>query len=146
MDYRISDKTVKRMVGAVAERRAPGAVMLPCLAGESQFTAQLKMVAPDVTILPWIPEFLESKPKQLADTILLAPPMHRNGLDVALVRHAHKFLRPGGQMAAILSAEATFSQFIWARDYRVWRDTVKAVYFCEATLTPPCGASVEVFR
>jgi len=146
MDYRISDKTIERMVGAVTQRRAPGAVILPCLAGELQFTEQLKKMAdPDVTILPWIPEFMECGPERLADTILLAPPM-LNGKDVAFVRHAHKFLRPGGQMAAILSAASMFSQFTWARDYRRWRDSVKAVYFCEAALTPQCGASVEVFR
>lgn len=63
-------------------------------------------------------DFLAMMPARLGvfDTIVMNPPFCR-GLDIVHVRHAEKFLKPGGQLAAIVASgprqKAAFGECHW---------------------------------
>lgn len=69
-------------------------------------------------------DFLQRKPDPIYDRILMNPPFDR-GLDIDHVAHAVKFLAPGGQIAAIMSAGVEFRQ---DRKSEAFRKLVEAMH------------------
>lgn len=52
-------------------------------------------------------DFLASKPAPVFDRVVMNPPFAKQA-DIAHVRHAAKFLKPGGRLVSIMSASVTF--------------------------------------
>lgn len=69
-------------------------------------------------------DFLECKYfPPFYDRVLMNPPFE-NGQDVDHVRHAFKFLKPGGRLVAIMSEGPFFRKDRKAIEFREWLDTV----------------------
>ena len=66
-------------------------------------------------------DFLELSPDDLGtfDRVVMNPPFEK-AQDVAHVRHAFQFLKPGGVLAAIVSAGVTFRTDAVYSDFREW--------------------------
>jgi len=69
----------------------------------------------------WCQDFLEWEPvdRPPVDVVLMNPPFSR-GQDVAHVRRAFGFLRPGGVLVAITSPHWTFAQDRTSEEFRQW--------------------------
>jgi len=55
--------------------------------------------------------------------VVMNPPFCRSQ-DIQHVRHAHRFLSPGGRLVAVMGAGVTFRQDRRAREFREWLDSV----------------------
>lgn len=66
-------------------------------------------------------DFLEVSPAMFPrfDRVLMNPPFSRRQ-DIAHVRHAWEFVRPGGKLVAIMPPSYQFRQDGAARDFRAW--------------------------
>lgn len=68
-------------------------------------------------------DFLEVLPTPVYDYVIMNPPFDR-GLDCDHVRHALKFLKPGGELLAIMSAGAAYNEGR-AADFRALLESYK---------------------
>ena len=66
-------------------------------------------------------DFLTLDPTPVFDAVLMNPPFARQQ-DIDHVRHAYEFLKPGGRIAAVMSAGVTFRTNAQAVDFRGWCD------------------------
>lgn len=64
-------------------------------------------------------DFLGIRPEANFDRILMNPPFE-SGQDMAHVRHAYKFLKPGGKLVAIMGEGAFFRNDAKAKEFRKW--------------------------
>lgn len=70
---------------------------------------------PDFMALPQTPTY---------DRVVMNPPFSKRQ-DIAHVRHAHGFLRPGGRLSAIMSGGVKFRDDRIGNDFRAWLDQSK---------------------
>jgi SAM-dependent methyltransferase len=68
-------------------------------------------------------DFLEAEAAATFDFVLMNPPFE-NAQDIAHVRHAFKFLKPGGRLVAIMSTGPFFRSDRKAQEFREWFDSV----------------------
>lgn len=72
-------------------------------------------------------DFLEHVPPSddadKVDAVLMNPPFE-DGQDVAHVRHAFQFVKPGGRLVAVMSGGVTFRQDKRTADFRQWLEGV----------------------
>ncbi|WP_030670530.1 methyltransferase [Streptomyces rimosus] len=61
----------------------------------------------DITVL--VADFLTTSPRPVYDRVVMNPPFARQA-DIAHVEHAFQALKPGGRLAAVMSAGITFRQ------------------------------------
>jgi 16S rRNA G1207 methylase RsmC len=68
-------------------------------------------------------DFLQIKPQESIryDAVLMNPPFSRSQ-DIAHVRHADRFLAPGGTLVAVMGAGWTFRRDRHATEFREWLD------------------------
>jgi predicted RNA methylase len=73
-------------------------------------------------------DFMSMNTSQLTqfDRVLMNPPFAKRA-DIHHVKHALKFLRPGGRLVAIMSAGVAFRDDALARDFRALCDTIEAL-------------------
>lgn len=73
-------------------------------------------------------DFLELSPDDLGtfDRVVMNPPFE-TARDVAHVRHAFQFLKPGGILAAIVSAGVTFRTDYVYSDFRAWLEELGGI-------------------
>ncbi|WP_066473922.1 methyltransferase [Bosea sp. WAO] len=64
-------------------------------------------------------DFMEAAPEPRFDRAVMNPPFE-NGQDIAHVRHAFQFLKPGGRLVAIMSPGPFFRQDRRAVEFREW--------------------------
>jgi predicted RNA methylase len=64
-------------------------------------------------------DFLEMEPNPIYDVILMNPPFE-DKQDIRHLRHAYKFLKPGGRVVSVLSAGAEFRDDSETRSFRSW--------------------------
>lgn len=64
-------------------------------------------------------DFLRHSPRQIFDRVIMNPPFTK-GQDIAHVRHAYNFLKPGGRLVAIMSPGWTFRQDKRFAEFREW--------------------------
>lgn len=62
-------------------------------------------------------DFLSQVPEASYDRVVMNPPFMKQ-LDIKHVNHAHKFLRPGGKLVAIMSAGVKFRSNNLTEDFR----------------------------
>ncbi|MGE0289333.1 MAG: hypothetical protein AB7I42_24125 [Bradyrhizobium sp.] len=63
----------------------------------------------------------EVPPVPTFDRVVMNPPFE-NGQDMAHVRRAFEFLKPGGRLVSLMSASVTFNQSAKAAAFRTWVD------------------------
>lgn len=68
-------------------------------------------------------DFLELQPDPRFDAVGMNPPFS-NMADIDHVRHAFKFLKPGGRLVAIMSEGPFFRSDRRATDFREWLDSI----------------------
>ncbi|WP_247653976.1 LPD38 domain-containing protein [Aeromonas dhakensis] len=76
-------------------------------------------------------DFMAMTPSASYDAVIMNPPFS-NGMDMDHVRHAYDFLKPGGKLAAIVSAGAGQQSTRKGKEFAKWLDTL--------------GAEVELMR
>ncbi|MDM5117182.1 LPD38 domain-containing protein [Aeromonas hydrophila] len=76
-------------------------------------------------------DFMALTPTASYDAVIMNPPFS-NGMDMDHVRHAYDFLKPGGRLAAIVSAGAGQQSTRKGQEFAAWLDTL--------------GAEVELMR
>jgi predicted RNA methylase len=88
---------------------------------------QAKLIGAGLTVLGTHADFLEvpADNAQRWDCVLMNPPFSREQ-DIAHVRHAVNFLRPGGRLVAIMSAGMRFRSTKAAQAFRVMLDEMGA--------------------
>ncbi len=62
-------------------------------------------------------DFLTVKPEPIYDRVVMNPPFLKQS-DVRHVLHAHQFLKPGGQLTAVMSAGVTFRENALTQGFR----------------------------
>jgi hypothetical protein len=74
---------------------------------------------------PRCEDFLEIRPGELelVDRVVMNPPFSR-AQDIAHVRHAMRFLRPGGVLVAVMSAGVKFRQDRAASEFRAYVESI----------------------
>lgn len=68
-------------------------------------------------------DFLDAKPDELFDHVLMNPPFE-NGQDIEHVRHAYQMLKPGGRLVAIMCPGPFFRTDRKSVEFREWLDEV----------------------
>ncbi|MFM5032335.1 LPD38 domain-containing protein [Aeromonas media] len=71
-------------------------------------------------------DFMALTPTASYDAVIMNPPFS-NGMDMDHVRHAYDFLKPGGRLAAIVSAGAGQQSTRKGQEFAAWLDTLGAV-------------------
>ncbi|WP_421700812.1 LPD38 domain-containing protein [Aeromonas hydrophila] len=71
-------------------------------------------------------DFMATTPAQSYDAVVMNPPFS-NDMDIDHVRHAYDFLKPGGRLAAIVSAGAGQQSTRKGQEFAAWLDTLGAV-------------------
>ena len=71
-------------------------------------------------------DFMALTPTASYDAVIMNPPFS-NGMDMDHVRHAYDFLKPGGRLAAIMSAGAGQQSTRKGQEFAAWLDTLGAV-------------------
>lgn len=100
---------------------------------EAQHLAELVATGCEITE----GNFLERKPTPEFDAVVMNPPFSR-GQDIAHIRHAWEFLKPGGRLVAIASRGVEFRS---DRRYTVFREWLASV---EGTITIlPTGTFIQ---
>lgn len=89
-----------------------------------------------------IGDFLAEEPAASFDRVVMNPPFARQS-DIDHVRHAWKFLKPGGRLVSIMSTSWTFRDNTKSRDFRAMVDR-----YGESEANPPgsfkaAGTSIE---
>ncbi len=126
-------------------------------AGKGDLALQVKMHGAEVECFEVVPrlceilrakgldaeccDFLDFYPSEIYDAVVMNPPFEK-GQDIDHVRHAFKFLRPGGRLVAIISGGALQRMDRKASEFQAWLDEVGA----EATDNGQAFAGVEAFR
>ncbi len=82
----------------------------------------------------------EPNPDSLYDRVVMNPPFE-NGQDAEHIRHAYRFLKPGGRLVAIASAGTFFRSDRKATEFRAWLESVGGE--CEGVQD---GAFKKAFR
>lgn len=92
-----------------------GALVEACLRSVSGLEFHCFEIQPDMATslnARWtttVGDFLQAEPEPHFDRVVMNPPFAR-GQDVDHVRHALKFLRPGGRLVSVMSASVEFRQ------------------------------------
>lgn len=68
-------------------------------------------------------DFMEAAPEPRFDRVVMNPPFE-DGQDIAHVRHAFQFLKPGGRLVAIMSPGPFFRQDRRAVEFREWFESL----------------------
>lgn len=64
-------------------------------------------------------DFMSVEPEPIYDAVVMNPPFER-GQDIAHIKHATQFLKPGGSMSAIASAGVLFNSSKAHTEFREW--------------------------
>jgi predicted RNA methylase len=70
-------------------------------------------------------DFLQMLDSPAYDRVIMNPPFDR-GLDMDHVRHAFRFLKPGGTLCAVMSAATAYREDARTEAFRAWADRYKA--------------------
>lgn len=103
--------------GALARRVAEIAEQLDCYEVQAKHCAYLRAAFAGLPVGVEEADFLAVSPVRIFDRVVMNPPFARRQ-DVAHVLHALKFLKPGGVLAAVMSAGARFRQDRTAQEFR----------------------------
>lgn len=105
--------------GAIADAARDAGHSVDCIERHASLCEVLDLKGHTVTN----GDFLECQPQERAayDAVIMNPPFE-NGQDVAHVRHAWGFVRPGGVLVAIMGAGVMFRQDRRYSDFRAWAD------------------------
>jgi predicted RNA methylase len=103
--------------GALARRLAGAADQLDCYEVQAKHCAYLRAAFAGLPVGVEEADFLAVSPVRIYDRVVMNPPFAKRQ-DVAHVMHALKFLKPGGVLAAVMSAGARFRQDRMAQDFR----------------------------
>lgn len=97
-----------------------GAGFITAVESDEILALALKGMVPNHGSGVWLGDFTQWKPVARApiDVVLMNPPFSRNQ-DIAHVLRAFAFLRPGGQLVAIMSPHFTFAQDRASQEMRV---------------------------
>ncbi|WP_428383750.1 methyltransferase [Nevskia ramosa] len=71
-------------------------------------------------------DFLTLAPEKIFDRVVMNPPFAKRA-DIHHVRHALKFLKPGGSLVAIMSAGIAFREDQLSRDFRAQCSTIESL-------------------
>lgn len=109
--------------GAIAEYLV-GARRLVCLEKDPQNVAELRRKIGIRGVLDAC-DFLETTPADIGafDRVIMNPPFSKQQ-DIAHIRHAYSFLKPGGRIVSIASPGLMFRQDRKAAEFREWLDGV----------------------
>lgn len=101
--------------GAIASRVAPLVAAVDCIELHEQHAAVIRSAgyARKLTV----GDFLAVAPHPAYDRVVMNPPFARSA-DIAHVRHALRFLRPGGVLVSVMSLGVTFRQDRAASEFR----------------------------
>lgn len=91
--------------GAIAERVAPLVTAIDCVELHEQHAAVIRAKGYARTVT--VADFLTVAPDPVFDRAAMNPPFTRNA-DIAHVRHALGFLKPGGLLVAVMSGGVTW--------------------------------------
>jgi predicted RNA methylase len=102
--------------GAIALAGADAGALVDCVEIQPDHAEKIRDAHhPDVTVL--VADFLTTSPQPVYDRVVMNPPFARQA-DIAHVEHAYTALRPGGLLAAVMSAGVTFRQTAAAVAFR----------------------------
>lgn len=77
------------------------------------------LFADQETLLLECQDFLSATPKPMFDRVVMNPPFAKRA-DIHHIRHAFRFLNPGGRLVSIASASVRFRDDALARDFRAF--------------------------
>lgn len=105
--------------GAIADAARDAGHSVECVERHASLCEVLELKGHTLTRGDW----LECQPQERAayDAAVMNPPFE-NGQDLAHIRHAWAFIRPGGVLVAIMGAGVMFRQDRAYSDFRAWAD------------------------
>lgn len=116
-----SGNIVRAIERGVSDRASRGKVVVACYELLEQNRAKLAELAEDADVEVKIlgDDFLKADPEKstVYDSVAMNPPFE-NRADVIHVRHACRFVKPGGKVAAIVSGGAMFRDDKIGREFR----------------------------
>jgi predicted RNA methylase len=102
--------------GAIALPAAAAGAVVDCIELQEDHAEAINDAHhPRVTVL--VRDFLAIDPQESYDRVVMNPPFARQD-DIRHVLHAHKFLRPGGLLVAVMSNGVTFRDTPITRQFR----------------------------
>ncbi len=136
-----------RIAGAAAE--AAGGPKQVCVV-ELEEARRVKLVEAGYILLLPHNDFLKIPPHHHFDAVVMNPPFSKEQ-DIAHVRHAYDFVRPGGRLVAVMGAGMRFRSTKNAVAFRAWLDEIGAevedlpegTFKSEGTLVRACLVTIE---
>jgi predicted RNA methylase len=111
--------------GAIALAAADVGALVDCVEIQDDHAEALRDAHHlDVTVL--VADFLTTRPQPVYDRVVMNPPFARQD-DIRHVTHAHRALRPGGLLVAVMSNGVTFRDTPQTRDFRKLLDAEDGV-------------------
>lgn len=101
--------------GAIASALADAGCVVDCMELQPENTAVLEAAGFARSVRA--ADFLATVPSPDYDRVVMNPPFARQA-DIAHVRHALRYVRPGGRLVAVMSNSVTFRQTRAAQDFR----------------------------
>jgi predicted RNA methylase len=122
--------------GAIAAAAARIVAAVDCVEADAGYAASIQAGGYARAVM--VRDFLSLAPEPRHDRVVMNPPF-AHGADVRHVRHALRFVRPGGRLAAVMSAGVTWHKDKAARAFRGrveasggWFDELPAGAFTES--------------
>lgn len=102
--------------GAIAFAAAGAGALVDCVEIQSDHAEVMRDAHHlDVTVI--VADFLTTSPQPVYDRVVMNPPFARQD-DIRHVLHAHRALRPGGLLVAVMSNGVTFRDTPLTREFR----------------------------